>query len=277
MTNIVDEKEYFIQIEKEIKEEIKGCIIRPSVAVIEIGKNELSNICIKEKEEACNKVGIYFRHYEFEEGTPELTIINKIKELNNDEYINGIVLQLPIPENYNEKRLINTIINSKDIDGITDINVGRLISGRKTIIPCAVSSILKIFEDNEIELAGKEIVLIGKGKLVIQPLINVLLAKGATVTICGEKTKDLKEHTKKADIIISAYNTPKLITDDMVKKDVVVIDAGYTVENKKVIGDIDYNSVSKKASLITKQPEGIDLLIISMFLKNIMMCYNSKK
>lgn len=277
MANVVEGKEYSIQIQKEMKEEIKGCIIRPSVAVIEIGKNDLNDICIKEKEEVCNKVGIYFRHYEFEEGTPELTIINKIKELNNDEYINGIVLQLPIPENYNEKRLINTIINSKDIDGLTDINVGRLISGRKTIIPCAVLSILKIFEDNEIELIGKDVVLIGKGKLIIQPLINVLLAKGATVTICGETTVDLAEHTKKADIIISAQNIPKSITGDMVKKDAIVIDAGYTIENKKIVGDIDYDSVSKKASIITKQPEGVELLNISMFLKNIMMCYNSKQ
>ena len=277
MANVVDEKEYSAQVEKEIKEEIKGCIIRPSVAVIEIGKNDISNICIKAKEDACNRVGIYFRHYEFEEGTPELTIINKIKELNNDEYINGIVLQLPIPENYNEKRLINTIINSKDIDGITDINVGRLISGRKTIFPCAVLSILKIFEDNEIDLNGKEVVLVGKGKLIIQPLINVLLSKGATVAVCGDATTDLKKHTKNADIIISAQGIKKSITGDMVKKDVIVIDAGYVLENKKICGDVDFDSVSKKASIITKQPGGMGPLIVSMFLKNILMCYNSKK
>ena len=249
MTKIIDGKEYSMQIEKEIKEEIKGCIIRPSVAVIEVGKNAISEMCIRMKEEACNRVGMYFRHYGFEEGTPELTIINKIKELNNDEYINGIVLQLPIPENYNEKRLINTIINSKDIDGITDINVGRLISGRKTIVPCAVLSILKILEDNEIELSGKEVTIIGKEKLIGQPLINVLLSKGATVTICHSLTTDLKKHTKNADIIISALGIKNLITDDMVSKDAVVLDIGYILEGKKIYGDVDFDKVSKKEGL----------------------------
>ena len=277
MTKVIEGKEIANEIEKEIKEEIKGCIIRPSVAVIEVGNNPISKICIKEKEDACNRVGIYFRHYEFEEGTPELTIINKIKELNNDEYINGIVLQFPIPENYNEKRLSNVIINSKDIDGITDINVGRLISGRKTITPCTVLSILKIFQDNEIELSGKDVTIVGKGKLVGKPLINVLLAKGATVTICHSLTNNLKKHTKDADIIISAAGVKDLIKEDMIKKDAVVIDVGCSLDGKKIVGDVDFKNVSKKASLITKQPGGVGPLTVSMFLKNVLMCYNNKK
>ena len=277
MTKVIEGKEIANEIEKEIKEEIKGCIIRPSVAVIEVGNNPISKICIKEKEDACNRVGIYFRHYEFEEGTPELTIINKIKELNNDEYINEIVLQFPIPENYNEKRLSNVIINSKDIDGITDINVGRLISGRKTITPCTVLSILKIFQDNEIELSGKDVTIVGKGKLVGKPLINVLLAKGATVTICHSLTNNLKKHTKDADIIISAAGVKDLIKEDMIKKDAVVIDVGCSLDGKKIVGDVDFKNVSKKASLITKQPGGVGPLTVSMFLKNVLMCYNNKK
>ena len=277
MTNIVDEKEYFIQIEKEIKEEIKGCIIRPSVAVIEIGKNELSNICIKEKEEACNKVGIYFRHYEFEEGTPELTIINKIKELNNDEYINGIVLQLPIPENYNEKRLINTIINSKDIDGITDINVGRLLNGKKTLVPCTPLGVMELLNKYDVKLEGKHVVIVGKGKLTGKPLAHLMLNEGATVTVCHSRTLNLESYTKQADILVSATGLNKLITGDMVKKDVVVVDIGINYEDGHIAGDVDFNSVSKKASLISPVPGGVGPMTIAMLLKNIITCYYNKK
>ena len=277
MTKVVDGKEIAIEIEKEIKEEIKSCIIRPSVAVIDIGSDPISKIYLKEKEDACNRVGIYYRYYDFEDGTPELTIINKIKELNNDEYVNGVMIQLPIPSNYNEKRLINTIVNSKDIDGITDINMGRSISGRKTITPCTVLAILKIFEDNEIELSGKDVTIVGKGKLVGRPLINTLLSKGATVTVCHSLTNDLKKHTKDADIVISAAGVKNLITEDMIKKDAVVIDVGCSMDGKKVVGDVDFKEVSKKASIITPQPAGVGPLTVSMFLKNILMCYNSKK
>ena len=277
MTKIVDGKEIALEIEKEIKEEIKTCIIRPSVAVIDIGSNPISKIYLKEKEDACNRVGIYFRYYDFEEGTPELTIINKIKELNNDEYVNGIMIQLPIPDNYNEKRLINTITNSKDIDGITDINVGRLISGRKTIMPCTVSAILKILEDNEVNLSGKDVTIIGKGKLVGRPLIHVMLSKGATVTVCHSLTSNLKKHTKDADIVIAAAGVKNLVTEDMIKKDTVVIDVGCSMNGKKIVGDVDFKEVSKKASLLTSNPGGVGPLTVSMFLKNVMMCYNSKK
>lgn len=276
MTKIVYGKEIADKIEKEIKEEIKGCIIRPSVAVINIGTNPVSEIYLKKKEEACNRVGIYFRYYEFEEGTSELTIINKIKELNNDEYVNGIIIQLPIPDNYNEKRLINTIVNSKDVDGLTDINVGRFISGRKSIVPCTVSAILKIFEENEVDITSKDITIIGKGKLVGRPLINALLSKGATVTVCHSLTNNLKKHTKDADIIISATGVKSLITADMIKKDAVVIDVGSSLDGKKIVGDVA-SDVEKKASLLTVNPGGVGPLTIAMFLKNVLMCYNSKK
>ena len=276
MTKIIEGKEIALEIEKEIKEEIKSCIIRPSVAVIDIGENSISKSYLKEKEDACNRVGIYFRYYDFEEGTPELTIINKIKELNNDEYVNGITIQLPIPANYNEKRLINSIINSKDIDGITDINVGRAISGRKTITPCTVLAIMKVLEDNEIELSGKEVTIVGKGKLVGRPLINAMLSKGATVTVCHSQTKDLKKHTKDADIVISAAGVKNLITADIIKKDAVVIDVGCSLDGKKIVGDVA-SDVEKKASLITPTPGGIGPLTTAMFLQNVLMCYNSKK
>lgn len=274
--NKIEGLEISSKIEEEIKQNNKGCIIRPSVAVIQIGDNELSNLHTKLKEDACNRAGIYFRYFKFEEDTPELTIVNKIKELNNDDYVNGITIELPIPEKYNDKRLINAILNTKDIDGLTDVNVGRLISGRKTFVPCTVSAIMTILKENNIELEGKEVVIVGKGKLVGRPMVSQMLNEGATVTVCHSRTVDLAKHTKEADIIISATGINNLIIPDMVKDGVVVIDAGYCMVDGKLGSDVD-SKVSKKASLLTPKTGCIGPLTIAMFLKNVMMSYNNKK
>ena len=275
--NIMSSKELVEQIEEEIKQFCKTCIIRPSVAVIDIGEDPIIQKFVKIKEEACNRVGIYFRYHNFEDNTPELTIINKIKELNNDDYVNGIMINLPIPEKYNEKRLLNSIINSKDIDGLTDINIGRLISGRKTIVPCAAQGIMELFKHYEVDLMGKEVVIVGNSKLIGRPLTNMLLNEGATVTVCNSKTIDLKKHTLEADIVISGVGKKHIITDDMVKDGVIVIDAGYSIEKGKIYGDVDFDKVSKKASLITPTIGGVGTMTVAMFLKNTIMCYNNKK
>ena len=276
MSNIMSGKELAKQIEDEVKSIAKGCIIRPSVALINIGNDPISEKTIKAKEEACNRVGIYFRYHQFEEDTPELTIINKIKELNNDDYVNGIMINLPIPERYNEKRLLNTVINSKDIDGLTDINIGRLISGRKSITPCTVLGIMELLNKYNVDLDGKDVVIVGKGKLVGRPLINVLLNEGATVTVCHSRTDNLKKHTSRADIIISATGFRNIVTADMVKEGAVVIDAGCVYEDGQIYGDVDFDKVSKKASLITPQVGGVGPMTMAMFLKNIILCYNNK-
>lgn len=276
MDKIIDGEALSLQIQDNIKKEIKSCMIRPSVAVIQIGDNPASNSYIKRKETACNNVGVYFRLYKFDEGTPELTIINKIKELNNDEYVNGILVQLPLPEQYNEKRIVNSIINSKDIDGLTDINVGRMINGKKTLVPCTPLGIMKMLEEYNVELAGKNVVIVGRGKLVGRPLITLMLAKDATVTVCHSKTTNLAEMTKLADVLVVACGVPKLITADMVKDDVVVIDAGINRIDGKLCGDVDFDEVSKKASLITPVPKGVGPMTVAMLLQNIITCYNSK-
>ena len=275
--NIMSSEEIVNAIEEEIKQFCKTCIIRPSVAVIDIGEDSIIQKFVKIKEDACNRVGIYFRYHNFEDNTPELTIINKIKELNNDDYVNGIMINLPIPEKYNEKRLLNTIINSKDIDGLTDINIGRLISGRKSIMPCTAQGIMELFKHYEVDLVGKEVVIVGNSKLIGRPLTNILLNEGATVTICNSNTRDLKKHTLSADIIISGVGQKHLITDDMVKDGVIIVDAGVTIEKRKTYGDVDFDKVLKKASLITPPTGGVGAMTVAMFLKNIIMCYNNKK
>lgn len=277
MANILNGKELANEIQNGIKQEVKACMIRPSLAVIQIGENQASDIYVRNKEKVCNEVGIYFRHFKFDEGTPELTIINKIKELNNDEYVNGIIVQLPIPERYNEKRIVNSIINSKDVDGLTDINTGRLVNGKKTLVPCTPLGIITLLKKYEIELEGKDVVIVGRSKLVGKPLLNLLLNEDATVTVCHKKTKDLKEKTKQADILIVAAGCPNLITEDMVKKDAVVIDVGINRVDGKIVGDVDFDSVSKKASYITPVPGGVGPLTIAMLLSNVITCYKNKK
>lgn len=277
MSNIVDGKEMSKKILDEIKQELKFEMIKPSIAVIQIGNDSASEKYVQNKMKACDEVGIYFRHHYFEEGTSELTIVNKIKELNNDDYVNGIIVQLPVPENYNEKRLINSIINSKDVDGLTDINAGRLVHGKKTLIPCTALAVMEILNQNNIDLVGKNVVIVGKGKLVGKPLVELMLDRHATVTVCHSKTEKLQDYTKKADIIISATGINNLITADMVKKGTVVIDVGINFESGKQSGDVDFDAVSKKASLITPNPGGVGPMTVAMLVKNVMTCFRNKK
>lgn len=276
MSVVIDGNEISSKIQDRIKVEIKNCMIRPSVALIQVGEDIAANFFIEAKEKACSAVGVYFRPYKFEEGTPELTIINKIKELNNDEYVNGIMIQLPLPPQYNEKRLLNAISNGKDVEGITDINTGRFVNGKKSIIPCVALAVAKILEENEIEVASKNVVVVGRGKAVGRPIANLLLSKDATVTICHSKTVNLGDITKNADILVVAAGVPNLITEDMVKEGAVVIDVGINGFKDTSCGDVDFDAVSKKASYITPILGGVDKVTTAMLLENIIMCYNAK-
>ena len=270
----MNEKEIKQQTEEEIKQKIKGSIIRPSVAVIEIGENDLNNLIIKEREESCNKTGIYFRHYKYEDTTPELTIINKIKELNNDDYVDGVMVQFPIPEKYNEKRLVNTIINSKDINGQTDINVGRLISGRKSITPIHTLAIMSYLE--EIDLINKKILILYNNKTNTRPLFNLLLNSNLDITAVNYNSSNLEEYVKNADIVISSTDTKDIIKEDWVNKDTKLIDAGILIEKNKIVGDINYKKMSAACEMLNTE-NGIINLEDAMFLKNIIFCYENKK
>lgn len=277
MSVIIEGTEISNKIQEKIKSDVKNCMIRPSVAVIQVGENDAGNSFITAKEKVCSTVGIYFRQYKFEDNVPELTIINKIKELNNDEYVNGIMIQLPLPPQYNEKRLLNTINNGKDVDGLTDINVGRFMNEKKALIPCTALAVARILEENNIDVLGKHVVIVGRSKIVGKPLANLLLSKDATVTICHSKTENLADFTKQADIVIMACGVPKLLKGNMIKDNAVVIDVGINEIDGKICGDVDFDDVSKKASYITPVPNGVGPVTIAMLLENIMMCYNAKK
>lgn len=276
MEKLISGTEYLEQVKSEIKANIKNYIIRPSVAVIDLDGGKLSDMYIKIQEDLCNEVGIYFRHYKFEENTTELTVINKIKELNNDDYVHAILVMLPIPEKYHEKRILNTVSNSKDIDGLTDINIGRLISGRKTIVSTSALAVMEALSQNEISIKGKHVVLVGNGNFTGRSLLTLLLREGATVTVCNSKTENLEKYTLDADILISGVGKSNIITDKHVNEHATVIDLGYELVNGKCCGDVNYSKVSKKVYAITKQKNGLAPYTLAMFLKNIIMCYDNK-
>ncbi len=274
MSNI-DGKLISSKIREEIKADVKNYMIKPCLAVIQIGDDEASNIYVNSKEKACNEVGIYLKHIKFDETTREIEIINKIIELNNDEYVHGILLQLPIPDKFNEEKLINYIARNKDVDGLTDINVGKLINNKKCFVSCTPQGIIKLLQESNVEISGKNVVIVGRSKLVGKPLMSLFLNNDATVTICHSKTKNLKEFTKNADILVVAAGCKHLITEDMVKDGSVVIDVGINRVDGKIYGDVDYENVKKKASLITPVPGGVGPMTVAMLLNNVNISYKN--
>lgn len=274
MSNI-DGKIISTKIKEELKAEIKTYMIKPCLAVIQIGNDEASNVYISAKQKACSEVGIYLKHIKFDEDSREIEIINKIIELNNDEYVHGILLQLPIPEKFNEEKLINYISRNKDVDGLTDINVGKLINNKKCLVSCTPQGIIKLLEESGVSIPGKNVVIVGRNKLVGKPLISLFLNNDATVTVCHSKTNNLKEFTKNADILVVAVGKKHLITEDMVKKDSVVIDVGINRIDGKLYGDVDYENVKNKVSLITPVPGGVGPMTVAMLLCNVNTVYKN--
>ena len=270
---ILDGKTLSDKIKNEIKSKVKNYLIKPTLAVIQIGDDEASNIYINSKRKACENVGINFIHAKFDEDTNEQEIINKIIELNNDSYVNGILIQLPIPKKFDTYKLLNLINKNKDVDGLTDINMGLLFKDYNNLVPCTPQGIVKLLEEYNIDLLGKHAVVVGKSNLVGKPLAMLLLQDGATVTICHSKTLDLKQYTKQADILICAVGKKDLITKDMVKEKAVVVDVGMNRVDGKLYGDVDFENIKDIASYITPVPGGVGPMTVAMLLSNVLKNY----
>lgn len=273
MGNLIDGKQISLNIKNEIKNSVKGCMIKPCLAVIQVGDDPASNVYINAKEKACNEVGIYFKHLKYDENVLEKLLINKIIELNNDEYVNGILVQLPLPSNLNAQRIINHITSSKDVDGLNDINTGKLVNDRDGMLPCTAAGIIELLNAYEVPMEGKNVVIVGRSKLVGKPLISLFLKNNATVTVCHSKTNDLGSYTSKADILVVATGVKHLIGPDEVKEGAVVIDVGVTREDNKIYGDVDLDAVKDKVSLITPPVGGVGPMTVAMLLKNVMKSY----
>lgn len=265
---ILDGKKLSSDIKLQIKDSVKELMIKPCLAVIQVGDDLASNIYVENKRKACSEVGIYFKHIKFDEYVSEKEIINKIIELNNDEYVDGIIIQLPLPIKFNEKRLVNYVTKLKDVDGLTDSNKALLLRNNPLLVPCTPLGIIELLKAYNIEISGKNVVIVGRSNLVGMPLALLMNNYDATVTLCHSKTKNLKDYTLNADILVSATGVPKLITKDMVKKDSVIIDVGINRVDGKLCGDVDFDNVKDLASYITPVPGGVGPMTVAMLLQN---------
>ncbi|MBP3920684.1 MAG: bifunctional 5,10-methylenetetrahydrofolate dehydrogenase/5,10-methenyltetrahydrofolate cyclohydrolase [Bacilli bacterium] len=274
---IIDGRKFKNEILDELKVQIKQCMIKPCLAVIQIGDDSASNTYIKAKEKACNDVGIYFKYIKFDDKVKEIEVINKIIELNNDDYVNGILIQLPLPNRFDEDKLINYISRNKDVDGLTYTNLGKLFNNKNTLVSCTPQGIIELLKREKIDISGKNVTIVGRSKLVGKPLIGLLLNEDATVTICHSKTTDLKLHTKKADILIVAVGKKHFIKEDMVKDGSIVIDVGINKEDGKLYGDVDYENVAKIASKITPVPGGVGPMTVAMLMCNVFKAYKNQQ
>lgn len=257
--------------------DLKAQGIIPKLAVIMVGDNPASKVYVKNKSKACEEVGIEYEEFLLEENTTQEELINLIKELNKREDITGILLQSPIPAHLDINEAFRTISPEKDVDGFHPVNVGKLTLGQDTFVSCTPYGVMKMFEKYNIGLEGKNVVIIGRSNIVGKPLIQCCLNKNATVTVCHSRTKDLAEHTKKADIVIVAIGKAKFLKADMVKDGAVVIDVGINRgEDGKLCGDVDFENVCEKASYITPVPGGVGPMTIAMLMNNVIKAAKNK-
>ncbi len=277
MNNIIDGKLISSVIKTKLKNDIELYRINPKLVVIQVGDNSASNIYVRNKKRACEEVGILFDKIKFPDTISEEMIIEEIKRLNDDDEVNGIIVQLPLPKGLNAARIINHIDPLKDVDGLTYQNVGNLVLDNDGLISCTPLGIMELLSAYNVELESKNVVIVGRSNLVGKPLIQLFLKENATVSVCHSKSYDIKKYTKLADILVVAAGHPNLITKDMVKDDVVVIDVGINKEEGTLCGDVDFDEVSKKAALITPVPGGVGPMTVACLLKNVFKAYKMQK
>ncbi len=266
---ILDGKKLREELLASYKNIIEKENLKIKLAIIQVGDNEASNIYVKNKEKYCNMVGIKTDIYKLSSDTKEEELINLIDKLNKIKEITGIILQSPVPKHIDYDKCSKTILSSKDVDGFTKENIYKLYMNEDTIMPATVKGIIVLLKKYNINIDGSNIVIIGRGNIVGKPLSLALTNENATVSLLHSHTKDITKYTKEADIIISACGTPNIITSDMIKDNSVVIDVGVNRINGKIVGDVDFESVSKKASYITPNPGGVGPMTIAMIIDNL--------
>ncbi|MEJ9149772.1 bifunctional methylenetetrahydrofolate dehydrogenase/methenyltetrahydrofolate cyclohydrolase FolD [Bacillus smithii] len=269
---LIDGKAAAKEIREEIKKEVnelKAQGVVPGLAVILVGDDPASHTYVRNKEKGCKEVGIHSEIYKYPAAISEAELLDKIRELNEDKRIHGILVQLPLPGHISESKVIDTISPEKDVDGFHPVNVGKMVIGKEGFLPCTPYGIMKLLEREQIDLQGKRAVVIGRSNIVGKPAGLLLLQRNATVTYCHSKTEDLSYHTKQADIIIAAVGKAKFLKAEDVKEGAVIVDVGMNRdENGKLCGDVDFESVREKASFITPVPGGVGPMTITMLLYN---------
>ena len=272
MAKIIDGKKISQEIKDELKERVaalKEKVVEVTLAVIQVGSNPASTVYVGNKKKACAYVGIKSLAYELPEETTEAELLELVEKLNKDDSVNGILVQLPLPKHIDEDKVIKTISPEKDVDGFHPESVGKLSIGQKGFVSCTPAGIIQLLKRSDIEIDGKECVIIGRSNIVGKPMAMLLLRENGTVTITHSHTKDLKEVTRRADILIVAIGRTKFVTADYIKEGAVVIDVGMDRdENGKLCGDVDFADVEPKAGAITPVPGGVGPMTIAMLMHN---------
>ncbi len=273
MANIIDGKAVSARVKEEIANETAAVKakygINIGLAVVIVGDDPASRIYVNNKKKACETVGFTSYEYALSADTTQEELLQLIDKLNKDDNVNGILVQLPLPKHLDEKAVINSISPEKDVDAFHPVNVGKIMIGEYSFLPCTPAGIMELIASTGVEIKGKECVVVGRSNIVGKPMSMLLLHQSGTVTICHSKTQDLADHCRKADILVVAVGVPKLVTGDMIKEGAVVIDVGMNrLENGKLCGDVDFDSAKEKASFITPVPGGVGPMTIAMLMKN---------
>lgn len=269
---IIDGKQLAQDILDHVKSDVADSKTKPKLAIVYVGDDKPSKTYIKRKREAAEYAGIDFELHEYANDVTEKKLIAEIKKIQKSDDVTGIIVQLPLPAHLNSATIINTIDPDKDVDCMTDINIGKLVMETNHLTPPTPQAVLAILESIDTDVRGKNITIVGAGPLVGKPLTIMLLNKQATVTVCNIYTKNLKKKCKRADILITAVGKKDLIRGTMVKRGAIVIDTGIAFENKKMYGDANFKEVSKRAAYITPTPGGVGPITVSLLLKNTLKC-----
>ena len=270
---LLDGKILSAKIKEEVKVEVTQIVkeknITPGLAVILVGNDAASATYVASKAKACKDAGIYSVVHEMPESITQEELLETINMMNNNPKLDGILVQLPLPKHIDTTTVLEAINPLKDVDGFHPYNVGRMVSNLDSFLPATPFGVMRMFEEHNIELSGKDVVVIGSSDIVGKPMASLLINKKATVTVCNSRTKDLKAHTSKADIVIIAVGVPYLLKEDMVKDGAVVIDVGINrLESGKLVGDADFEGLKNKCSFLTPVPGGVGPMTIAMLLKN---------
>ena len=265
---LLNGKELSNKIKDELRAEVQQMNQNISLAVIQVGEDPASSVYVKNKERACEYVGIESKLIKLPESTTEDILIDIIHELNNIDEVNGILVQLPLPSHINEQKIVQAILPEKDVDGFHENNVGKLVLGENTFSPCTANGIIKLLLCNDIEIAGKKCVVVGRSDIVGKPTATMLLQLDGTVTVCHSKTKNLKEICRNADILVCAIGKPKFFNKDYIGDNAVVIDVGIHRTEDGLCGDVDFDAVKDSVSAITPIPGGVGAMTVAMLMYN---------
>lgn len=261
----------------ELRNEVNILSVKPKLVVIQVGNNEASNVYIKQKKNMCEYIGYDYEHIKLDSDVDTDDVLEVISVLNKDETVNGILVQLPLPREMDTNKIVNAISPLKDVDGLTDINNGMLFHGKDALYSCTPYGVMELLDRYNINVSGKNVVIVGRSDLVGKPMSMMMLNKDATVTVCHSKTKNLSEITRMADILVVAVGKPNFITGEMVSDGTVVIDVGINRFEDKLCGDVDFESVKEKCSYITPVPGGVGQMTVAMLAKNVLKAYEMQK